>query len=259
MKAVKMLQIIENTEIAGNIFRIKLYSPEFCSAAKPGQFFHIRCGGDKFPLLRRPISLSYRVPEEGCIVLVYRVEGQGTAYLSGLKPGDSLDVMGPLGNGFHVGENYSRVVLVGGGMGIAPLVELARVYGKRATAFLGYRDMTFLLEKFQERAGGIYVSTESGVSGYKGFVTDLFIQKLEYERPDIVYCCGPRPMMKKVTDICLSRGIRCQVSLEERMGCGIGACLVCSCATRDGEGGKTYSRVCKDGPVFWSEEVLMDG
>jgi len=258
VKFVKMLEIIENEKITDNILRMKLYSPEFCCTVQAGQFFYINCGGDKFPLLRRPISLAYLLPREEYIVLVYRVEGQGTTYLSRLKTGEKLDVMGPLGRGFHIDESYRKIAVVGGGMGIAPLVELAGIYREKTMAFLGYCDTPFLLEEIRERIGNVFVSSESGCTGYKGYVTDLLPEQLEKERPDVVYCCGPRPMMKKVLQICRDQGIRCQVSLEERMGCGIGACLVCSCAARDEEGNKTYLRVCKDGPVFWGEEVLLD-
>ncbi len=258
MKSVRMLPVTENIEIAEGIFSMKLYSPEFAARVKPGQFFHIRCGGEKFPLLRRPISLAFTMPEEESFVMVYRVEGQGTAYLSGLEQGDRLDVMGPLGRGFHVDRGLRKVAMVGGGMGIAPLVELAGVYGNRAEVFLGYRDTPFLLQEMSHRTGNIYISTETGTAGHKGYITDLLPGQLGKMQPDMVYCCGPGPMMKKTVEICRQLGLKCQVSLEERMGCGIGACLVCSCATRDEKGMKTYSRVCRDGPVFWAEEVLMD-
>jgi dihydroorotate dehydrogenase electron transfer subunit len=150
-------------------------------------------------------------------------------------------------------------MLVGGGMGIAPLVELARIYKDKSTALVGYRSKPFLKEELNKEAGEVLVASEDGSEGYKGFVTELLEKELGKLRPDLVYCCGPRPMMKRVVDICRSLSVGCQVSLEERMGCGIGACLVCSCATKGKDGGLVYSRVCKDGPVFWAEEVVLHG
>lgn len=259
MKLVDKCLIIENSEIRENIFRMKILSPQMCAEARAGQFLHIKCGGSKHALLRRPISLSYRLEGEGIMVIVYRVEGQGTQFLSGQKPGAELDVMGPLGRGFAVDPEYGRVVLAGGGMGIAPLAELARVYGSKCTALLGYRNEPFLTREIGDEAGKLLIATEDGSEGHKGFVTDLLSRELSEQAVDLVYCCGPRPMMKRALDICRSHGVRCQLSLEERMGCGIGACLVCSCATRDRDGNPGYSRVCVDGPVFWDDEVMLDG
>jgi dihydroorotate dehydrogenase electron transfer subunit len=258
MKRPEMLQVLENKSIATGIYCLKLYSPGLCERAMPGQFFHIKCSGDKFPLLRRPISLSYTQREEGAIALVYRVQGRGTEYLSSKRPGDLLDVLGPLGRGFEANGQYKRVVVVGGGIGIAPLVELSGIYGDRASVFAGFREETFLLEELQKRSPDVRVATEDGSTGYRGFVTDLFLQYIKEQRPDMVFACGPRPMLKRVSDICREALVKCQVSLEERMACGVGACLGCSCVTKDKDGRLQYSRVCKDGPVFESEEVCWD-
>ncbi len=258
MKKIEMLHMLENKQIADRIYSMKLHSPGLCSRSMPGQFFHIRCGEDNFPLLRRPISLSYTLPGESCIVLVYRVEGQGTAYLAAQKPGSMVDVMGPLGRGFTVDDGYKKVAIVGGGMGIAPLVELAGKYRNRAKVFAGYAGSTFLIEQLQKRSHSVKVASEDGSAGYRGYVTDLLAQYLEQAAPQMVYCCGPRPMMKKVAHICRQHSIGCQVSLEERMACGVGACLGCSCAIIGEDGSREYARVCKDGPVFTGEEVCWD-
>ena len=258
MKGPKVLQVVENKPIAAGIYRLELYHPALCEGVLPGQFFHIKCGGDKFPLLRRPISLSYTKRKEDAVVLVYRVQGQGTEYLSSRKPGDPLDVLGPLGSGFEVNGQYERVAIVGGGIGIAPLVELAGIYGDRAAVFAGFKDETFLLKELQERSCDVRIATEDGSVGYGGFVTDLLLKHIKEQRLDMVFACGPRPMLKTVARICRENSVGCQVSLEQRMACGVGACLGCSCATKDKDGGLQYSRVCKDGPVFNSEEVCWD-
>jgi dihydroorotate dehydrogenase electron transfer subunit len=252
------LLIVENNRLADGIFRMTLHSPEMCRSAQPGQFFHIRVDGHKFPLLRRPISLCYKNPDSGYIAMVYRVQGQGTWFMSRQQPGQQLDVLGPLGNGFYLDKGFKRVLLVGGGMGTAPLTALAGVYGKKAVALLGYADHPFLIQEFEARCERVMMATEDGSCGYHGYVTDLLPDEIERQRPDIVYCCGPAPMMRKVAGICNKLSIRCQLSMEQRMGCGIGACLVCSCATKIDGGQVGYSRVCKDGPVFWSEEVIFD-
>lgn len=258
MKKPNKLSVIENKPIARGVYSLKLYAPGLYEKVLPGQFFHIRCGGDKFPLLRRPISLSYTQKEEGFIVLVYRVTGQGTKFLSSLRLGDLLDVLGPLGNGFEVKADHQRVALVGGGIGIAPLVELAGIYCERAVVFAGFADEPFLLEELNRRSSDVSIATEDGRTGYRGFVTDLLMQHLKEQRPSIIFACGPRQMLKRVAQIAGDNSVSCQVSLEQRMACGVGACLGCSCAVKDRNGARKYARVCKDGPVFWSEEVCWD-
>lgn len=258
MKENEMLSVVENSSIAKGIYKLKLYNPELSTRVLPGQFFYIKCGGNKFPLLRRPLSLCYKLEREGEIVLVYRVLGQGTEFLSTVSRGDTLDVLGPLGNGFKINGEYDEVAVVGGGIGIAPLVALADVYGKKAVAFTGFKDEAFLLETMRRKVADIKVATEDGSIGYKGFITDLVAEYLKDKRPDIVFACGPKPMLKKVAVLCESNSVPCQVSLEERMACGIGACLGCVCVTRDKNGNKEHSRVCTEGPVFWGEEVCWD-
>ncbi len=258
MKQHEMLRVVDNKPVADDVYSMKLYSPGLIGRASPGQFFHIRCRGDRFPLLRRPISLSHTLRDEGCIVIVYRVAGQGTRYLSGRRPGDLLDVLGPLGRGFEVQKSCKNAAIVGGGIGLAPLVELSGIYGERAAVFAGFKDQPFLLDEFQKRSCDVRVSSENGRVGHRGFVTDLVTEYLTRRRPDIIFGCGPRPMLKELAGIARENSIPCQVSLEERMACGVGACLGCSCATTDKDGGRKYSRVCKDGPVFWSEEVCWD-
>ncbi len=259
MTMLEQIPIAENRPIAKNIYRLKLYSPDLCKEGiDPGQFFHIKCGKGNLPFLRRPLSLSYRLKDENCIALVYRVIGQGTKALANRGPGELLDVLGPLGNGFEIKSEHKNVLIIGGGIGIAPLVELTAAYKNKATVMIGFKEETFLIERLKRETMKVRVATEDGGIGHRGLVTDIFIEYLKERRPDIVFACGPWPMLKEVATLCKDKSIDCQVSLEERMACGIGACFGCSVATKDGDGDVRYSRVCKDGPVFWAEEVCWD-
>jgi dihydroorotate dehydrogenase electron transfer subunit len=168
--------------------------------------------------------------------------------------------MGPLGKPFFISPDYERIAVVGGGIGVFPLLFLLET-GKRKlkSAFLGFRSKEHitLMEEFKANSGELTISTDDGSFGEKGLIIDPFIKSFKSNCYDIVYACGPLPMLKAICEFTESQGVPCQVSLEQRMGCGIGACLVCACKTRDGEEWK-YSHVCKDGPVFWSRDVIFD-
>jgi len=171
--------------------------------------------------------------------------------------------MGPLGKPFDIETKYGRIYVVGGGIGIFPLLFLLKkscAIIKRA--YLGFRskECITLENEFRAATSSLSISTDDGSYGYHGVVTDILKNDLEIEKPDIIFACGPKPMLKKISEIAEEQDILCQISLEERMGCGIGACLVCSCKTRTSweNNEYTYSRVCKDGPVFWSKDVIFD-
>ena len=167
-----------------------------------------------------------------------------------------MDIMGPLGHGFALLEASKKAIVVGGGIGVPPMLEVAAHYGASCRAVLGFRsaDAVILTRDFEALGSQVLLSTDDGTRGRKGFVTDILQEALDQELADIIYACGPLPMLKGVAAIAKQRGIRCQVSLEGRMGCGIGACLVCACKTqKDGKEG--YSHVCKDGPVFDAAEL----
>lgn len=218
---------------------------------KAGQFFMLRCWPvNAAPLLSRPISVHRFDAASATLEFLYEIKGSGTQQLAALKAGDSLNLTGPSGNGFAVEELSGRVAIVGGGIGIAPLYQLARELfekGIRADSFLGYRDEVYVSEKFIPLCKRVAIATESGRIGTKGFVTAL----LEPQNYDVVLCCGPEPMMKAVAQQCQEAGTPCLVSMEKKMACGVGACLGCTCHT---EGGA--KSVCKDGPVFNAQEVF---
>lgn len=222
----------------------------------PGQFVHIKCGHSR--LLRRPISVcSCGVDEpEDLLAIAFEIRGEGTAWLAEREEGKTLDVLGLLGNGFQV-KPEGRYLLVGGGIGIPPMRGCAQATMGRSTAILGGRsaDKIILHNCFQEECAKVLVATDDGSLGHHGYVDYLVRKELEQDRDyDGVLACGPRPMLKKVAQAAAEFDIPCQVSMEERMGCGVGACLVCACDMADG----SRKHVCKDGPVFDSKEVDWD-
>ena len=219
-----------------------------------GQFVHIKCGHSR--LLRRPISICDWQTDEPSDLLrvVFEVRGDGTGWLSRRAPGDRLDVLGPLGHGFDVSGR--KLLVAGGGIGVPPLLSCAKA-GAEVHAALGFRDMAhqMLTTEFSEACKSMSVISDDGTTGRQGFVTELVEGLLDREGGfDSVLACGPKPMLRGVAEAAAKRGVACQVSMEERMGCGVGACLVCACQTADGH----MKHVCKDGPVFLSTEVDWD-
>lgn len=249
---LSICRVIENKELCHNIFELIVECHEIAQKAKPGQFLHIKASEALEPLLRRPISISRIYRDKSCISLIYQVIGKGTKFIAAMKPGDTIDVMGPLGNGFPIFPG-KKCAVAGGGMGIAPLLELANNL-ETCDAYLGFRSETFKLEEYKSACRELHVATEDGSTGSRGYVTELM---KDLDKYDIVYSCGPKPMMKKVKELCVKSNISCYISIEERMGCGIGACLVCACKVRDG-GSWHYKKACTDGPVFEAGEVDFD-
>lgn len=226
--------------------------------AGPGQFLSMYTN-DADKLLPRPISICEADRERGRLRVVYRVtgEGTGTEQFSHMKAGDSLSVIGPLGNGFPYEEaEGKRVFLMGGGIGVPPLLELAKVIRcEKKQMIIGYRDAhTFLKEEFEQN-GELYISTEDGSVGTKGNVMDA-VRENALEA-DMIFACGPAPMLRAIKEYAWENNIVCYISLEERMACGIGACLGCVCQSveKDSHSNVHNKRICKDGPVFLAEEV----
>lgn len=255
-------EVICTKELQRDIFSLWLRAPEIAGQAMPGQFVSLYCQ-DSDRLLPRPISLCEIDREDGILRLVYRVVGTGTAEFSHLETGDKIRILGPLGNGFPLrtedcqeDNKERRSIVVGGGIGIPPLLQLSKELENEVTVVVGYRNKdTFLLDEFQEVADRVYVATEDGSLGTKGNVVDA-IRENDI-RGDILYCCGPLPMLRGLKDWGLENETPVWVSMEERMACGIGACLACVCgsAKEDSHTKVHNKRVCKDGPVFLSTEI----
>ena len=256
-------RVLENKKILPDFYEMVLSAPAIAAEAVPGQFLMVKTSPTLVPFLRRPISLSRIKAKEGTITLIYQVVGSGTKLLSEISTSSEIDVVGPLGNGFTWSDEDKVVAVVGGGCGIAPLVALTEELlkaGKEVFAFLGAQSKDKLLsdEYFAELGAKVMVATDDGSLGRKGFVTQILEEVMNTTRFDRVYCCGPLPMTKAVVKLTKEALIPCQVSLEERMGCGVGACLGCVCKIRSEEGSLTYKKVCHDGPVFTSSEVIFD-
>ena len=249
--------VISQEMLADGIFSMWLRT-EAAQTAVPGQFISMYTN-DGTKLLPRPISICEINKEESALRVVYRVTGEntGTKQFSEAKAGDVIPVIGPLGNGFPLEKcEGKKAFLMGGGIGVPPILELAKqLKNCEKQIVMGYRDAnTFLKEQFEEN-GTVYVSTEDGSVGTKGNVMDAIREN--GLTADIIYACGPTPMLRAIKNFAESNGIECYISLEERMACGIGACLACVCKTKekDHHSNVHNKRICKDGPVFLSTEV----
>lgn len=258
MKAKETCTIVSQECIGTDIYSMWLQTETIAANAAPGQFVSVY-SRDKSRLLPRPISLCEINREKGQIRLVYRVTGKntGTEEFSRYHAKVPLSVLGPLGNGFPLEEaKGKRVFLMGGGIGIPPMLETAKRLGGKATAILGYRDELFLNKEFEAYAD-VYVATENGSAGTKGNVMDA-IRENSLEA-DVIFACGPAPMLRAIKAYALEKGIPCWISMEERMACGVGACLGCVCQSKevDSHSHVHNKRVCKDGPVFLSTEVEL--
>lgn len=224
---------------------------------RAGQFVQVLCGEGNF--LRRPISVAL-VQENhpsDTAALIFEVRGSGTDWLAQRVPGDTLSVLGPLGNGFTM-DDSGRYLLVGGGIGVPPLLGYAVQGGKRTTAVLGFRteSRAILTKQFQENCEGVHLCSDDGTLGKRGYAHEQVEEILAKDKNfTAVLACGPRPMLKGVAQVAKKYGVSCQVSMEERMACGVGACLGCAIFMADG----SVKHVCKDGPVFSAEEVDWNG
>ena len=257
MKVERECKIVSKEQVGDAVYMtLEVGDMIRASFRAPGQFVHIRCGEGL--LLRRPISVCSCMEDEpdDLLSIVFEVRGEGTRWLAGRELGDSLDVLGLAGNGFDL-KPEGRYLLVGGGIGIPPMLGCAQYTGGRATAILGgrSRDKIILEDFFREDCAKVLCATDDGSLGHHGFVDALVRRELSEDRGyDGVLACGPKPMLRNVAKVAEEFGNPCQVSMEERMGCGVGACLVCACDMADG----SRKHVCKDGPVFDSREVDWD-
>lgn len=262
MKKYLNCDVLYNEQIADGIYDMRIEASEITESAIAGQFVNLFTeSGDK--LLPRPISICETDREMGILRIVYRIAGKGTLEFSKLKPCDTVKVIGPLGNGFTLEESPAAVV--GGGIGIPPLLGLASEIAvnypnAEITAFLGYRNAeTFLSRDFAKYCKAVEIATDDGSAGVAGNCVDLL--KASENIYKTVYACGPLPMLKALSNWAAEKGVRLYVSLEERMACGVGACIGCAVKTKaenaDTGAGFAYKKVCSDGPVFLASEVIF--
>lgn len=244
--------VLEHRQVATGIQLMTVAWPSQHPAPKAGQFFMLRCwAANESPVLSRPISVHAYDRTTATVQFLYEVRGEGTKKLAALTEGETLRLVGPTGNGFDLEDaKGKKVALVGGGIGTAPLYQLAVELNQAGTTpdyYAGFRERAYELDKLSSVCGKVPLATDSGLEGVKGLVTQL-LNPSDY---DLVLCCGPEPMMRAVAKLCAEQGVRCVVSLERKMACGIGACLGCTCHTSTG--GRC---VCKEGPVFDAQEVF---
>lgn len=245
--------ILNKKSIAREIYSFTILCPEIAEIASAGQFVHIRTGNFT---LRRPVSICGIDKKKGTLRIVFEVRGEGTEEISHLNQGDMIDMLAPLGHGFTVNPNFEKVILIGGGIGTPPMLPLADAYGNKATVITGFRsaDAVILQEDFKKTGAKTILCTDDGSLGIHGFVTQPLTEMIT-NNIDTVYACGPMPMLKGIAEICSQNNVNCEISLEERMACGIGACLGCACRTIKNDE-EYFAHVCKDGPVFNAKEVI---
>ena len=252
-KLVVVGKILANEAINANVKRMVIEAPQIAEAAQPGQFVHVK-KTDSVNFLRRPFSIADADRENGTITLIYRIVGKGTAEYAAMKVGEAFSILGPIGNGFALKDG--RPLPIGGGVGIAPLIYLSRqLKDQKPILLIGgkNKDEVFWEKYLQEFADKIYITTDDGSVGFKGFTVQLLPQILAENNIEHIYTCGPNIMMEGVAKLAHKHDIDCQVSLEKRMACGIGVCL--GCTFEDKLTGKRR-KVCTEGPVFASKEVF---
>lgn len=247
--------VIRQEEVSQNIFSLWI-NTSAAREAKPGQFINLYCN-DGSRLLPRPISICEIDRERSAIRLVYRVSGAGTREFSDFRSGDMVNIIGPLGNGFPLDCEEKDAILIGGGIGIPPMLELAKTYEGKCKVVLGYKEFPYLVDEFKATGADVYIATENGSMGTKGTVIGAIMEN--NLGANIIFACGPKPMLAAVKQYAVAKRIKCYVSMEERMACGVGACLGCVVKTVDVNDHTKVknARVCKDGPVFNAEEVSI--
>ncbi len=251
-------KVVRNQRIAENIYEMILHCPDAdLTAFVPGQFAQVEVPGHAELILKRPISIHAVDAAAHTVTLIYQLRGKGTHALADAYMGTSLQVILPLGHGFDLKPEHKTVFFVGGGMGIAPMTAVMKHWpDRRYVALLGYRceSAAYCVSDFN--ACDVRVASEDGSIGEQGLVTALVETALADITPDIVLACGPAPMLRALKSLLAQRGIRAQFSMEERMGCGFGACAVCACAVQTADG-LDYKKACVDGPVFDMDEVML--
>ena len=254
MPVQEKAKLIKKQEIIKDIFKFEVQTTSIAKSAKPGNFIEIRVTDQVEPFLRRPISIYNINKEEETIEFIFQVKGKGTKLLSKKQEGEMIDILGPLGKGVFKLEQYSKIAIIGGGIGIFPLYELAKQAkhsGKNVSTYLGFRnkEMVMLENEFKEVSDNLIITTDDGSYSEKGFAID-YLEK-DLKNIDSIFACGPLPMLRAVRKLAIDNNIPCQISLEEKMGCGIGVCVGCAVKTANSTNeSPEYLGVCKVGPVF---------
>ena len=252
-------QLVKKEKLTEGIYKFSVKAPKIAEVAKAGQFLEIKVSMTGEPFLRRPISIYNIDKEHGIIEFIFQVKGRGTELLAEFNIGEEIDIIGPLGYGTFDVKEYKNVAIIGGGIGTYPLHELAKqLKGKsNLNVYLGFRDKSLVTcEKEFESIGlnKLVITTDDGSYKEKGYAIDFMKKDIEEHMVDMIFACGPLPMLKAVRQYAIENNIPCQISLEERMGCGVGACLGCATKIISGKEPR-YGHVCKEGPVFYATDV----
>ena len=261
MPVKSFAKLIKKEQLKSDIFKYSVEAPEIVKDAKQGQFIEIRVSDNVEPFLRRPISIHNMDKENGILEFIFQVKGKGTKILSQKEEGDFIDIIGPLGHGTFEYNNFQNIAIIGGGIGVFPLYELAKNAkndGKNVNIYLGFRNKDFVVleDEFKELANELILTTDDGSYSEKGFAIDFLKKDVEDGKIDCIFACGPLPMLKAVRNYAIEKNIPCQISLEEKMGCGLGVCLGCAVKTAESSSEKPeYVHVCKAGPVFEAKDV----
>ncbi len=253
-------EIVKKNKLNKDTFIFTIKSDMVAKKARAGQIVNIKCGEETTAFLRRPFSICSVDREEGTIDIAFQIRGKGTKMLSEFNKGDSIDVMGPLGQGFSLYPKHKKIIVVGGGIGIFPLLQLLKDHpAENKRAILGFRskNRVILEESFKNNCDELIIATDDGTYGKKCFVTDALKEEIEKDPAQMVFFCGPTIMMKVGVELLKSYDIPSQVSLEQRMACGIGACLTCVCKEKKNDDWD-YVQVCKKGPVFNGSDIIFD-
>ncbi len=261
MAEMLLAELIKKEKLKPDIFKFSVKAPSIVKDAKPGNFIEIRVTSQTEPFLRRPISIYNLDRENGILEFIFQVKGKGTEILAEREVGSQIDIVGPIGFGTFQYEKYKNIAIIGGGIGVFPLYELAKCAkeaNKKVTTYLGFRNKDFVvLEKeFQKVSNQLILTTDDGSYARQGFAIHYLEKDIEAGKVDCIYACGPLPMLRAVQKLTIEKNIPCQISLEEKMACGVGVCLGCAVKTaKSSKNAPEYWHVCKAGPVFNAKDV----
>ena len=261
MAELLLAELVKKEQLKKDIFKFSVKAPNIVKNSKPGHFIEIRVSEQTEPFLRRPISIYNLDKENGILEFIFQVKGKGTEILAKKDVGSQIDIIGPLGYGTFKYEKYENLAIIGGGIGVFPLYELAKCAkndNKNVSTYLGFRnkDLVVLEDEFKNVSNKLTVTTDDGSYSQKGFAINYLEKDIEDGKIDSIYACGPLPMLKSVQKLAIERDIPCQISLEEKMGCGLGVCLGCAVKTsKSSKEAPEYIHVCKAGPVFNAKDV----
>lgn len=261
MSELLLAELVKKEQLKPDIFKFSVKAPNIVKNSKPGNFIEIRVTDQTEPFLRRPISIYNLDRENGILEFIFQVKGKGTKILAQREVGSQIDIVGPIGYGTFQYENYENLAIIGGGIGVFPLYELAKCAkqaNKNVTTYLGFRSKDFVVleNEFKEVSNKLVLTTDDGSYAEKGFAINYLEKDIEEGKIDSIYACGPLPMLKAVQKLALEKDIPCQISLEEKMACGLGVCLGCAVKTaKSSKENPEYWHVCKAGPVFNAKDV----